>query len=257
MSDLPLIKGVVSDILTQQGQAAQYTASAAAQGIYAQGYQAEAGAYGSAQQIAQQNAALAGVAGDVQAAQEARKVVQTVGSQRAQIAAAGFANSGSALDLSRSSMQQGHLADQLIRTQTAINQGGFLEQGAAAQAETAAVSYASQAALTLQQQQAAAGVTATTSAANETKALIDYLHTTTTGATPAGRLALSTLTGPNGQPLLTAPDATVAPTFTPTGTGIGVGTGGVAGLGAVPGVAPAGSFSGIFQGFAWNGRSYG
>lgn len=200
MSDLPLIKGVVSDILTQQGQAAQFTAGSTASTDQATGAAAEATAYGEAGAVATQNAALEGVAGQVQQVQTARQVTQTIGQQQAGIAAAGFANSGSAIDLARSSVQQGHLADQIIQTQTKMTQGGFIEQAAAAGGEQAATNFASQAATTLAQQQAAAATTASTTSANETAALINYLNTSGTGGTPQAQLALSVLSGNPNMP---------------------------------------------------------
>lgn len=91
----------------------------------------EADAYGSAAKIANQNAALAQESGNVQQLQMQRKIYQTVGAQRSEVAGAGLASSGSALDLFRSSMNQGALSKQLISLQTGINVGSFEQEASA------------------------------------------------------------------------------------------------------------------------------
>jgi hypothetical protein len=94
---------------------------------------AEAGAYGTAARIAQTNAGIAQNSGQIEQLQAARKIYQTVSAQEAQVGGAGLAESGSALDLYRSSMQQGSLTKQLISRQTAINVGSFEQEAAAYQ----------------------------------------------------------------------------------------------------------------------------
>jgi hypothetical protein len=103
-----------------------------------QGDYAEAASYGNAADIATNSATLADVAGQVQEYQNTRAVNQTVGAQRASVAAAGLSNSGSALALARSSFQQGYLQNQMTRVQTLTREGGFLEEAAAAHSEQTA-----------------------------------------------------------------------------------------------------------------------
>lgn len=165
------INDIVSNVANQAGLAAQDEANSQAQTISSQGSQAEASAYGTAQTIAQQNAQLAGFSGQIQKVQALRSAFQTIGAQKAAVAASGFGNSGSALDLLRSSTQQAYLNNQVIGTNSALQQGGFLQQAAAATAEQTAAKTASQAALTLAASEKSAGELAQANAANEASAL--------------------------------------------------------------------------------------
>lgn len=89
---------------------------------------AEASSYKKAAQLATQNAAIAQESTRIQEAQANRNIFQTIGKQQAQVAGAGLAASGSAIDLLRSSQQQGELTRQLIGTQGLIQQQGFLQE---------------------------------------------------------------------------------------------------------------------------------
>jgi hypothetical protein len=195
-SDLGLVRSSVADILGFQATSAEQQAAAQGTQLSQQGYNAEADAYGTATALGNQNAALAAMAGGITELQTQRKVTQAIGGQRADIAGAGFKESGGALDLLRSSYQQGYLGDQLIRTQTAMTQGGYLEEAAAATGEQKSAQYASQAAATLAAAQASAASTAKTNSANETAALLSYLRTTDPNmTTPENQLVTSTLSG--------------------------------------------------------------
>ncbi len=92
---------------------------------------ASAKAYKTAAGIDLQNAQLAKESAAIQEVQTQRQVLLTTGAQQAQVGGAGFASSGSSLDLLRSSQQQGALATSLIKTQGAINVNNFEEQAAA------------------------------------------------------------------------------------------------------------------------------
>ncbi len=87
----------------------------------AKGYKAAAG-------YATQNAEIAAQSAQIQETQAQRKIYQTLGGQKADIAGAGLANSGSALDIMRDSAQQGSLTKQLIANQGAINVAGYKEE---------------------------------------------------------------------------------------------------------------------------------
>jgi hypothetical protein len=221
-----LLRGSVADILGLQSKASIDAANANASDIQAAGYGQEVGAYQTVSDIAGNNANIAGVAGDIKLLQEQRALRKTIGAQRADIASAGFLASGTSIDLFRDSVAQGALQRQLTNIQTAQTKGGYLEEGAAAQAEVAGATMASTAASALAAQQRASGQLATANAANETAALSQYISTTNpTGAplSPEATLALSTLKGTPG-----------AATFNPALVG-GTGVGGVSATGQLTG----------------------
>jgi hypothetical protein len=87
----------------------------------AKGYSAAAG-------FATQNAEIAAQSTQIQEVQAQRKIYQTLGGQQADIAGAGLAKSGNALDIMRDSAQQGSLTKQLIANQGAINVAGYEEE---------------------------------------------------------------------------------------------------------------------------------
>jgi hypothetical protein len=102
----------------------------------------EASAYGTAAKYAGQNAELAKETTAIQAFQAQRKIGQVEGGQQAEVASAGFTNSGSSADLLRSSVAQGSLTKNLISIQGKVNENGYLEaqsqyQGMQANAEAA------------------------------------------------------------------------------------------------------------------------
>jgi len=215
-ADTALMRNTVADILGLRGKAEADAANAQASEVQAAGYQQEVGAYTTAGDIAGNNAVVAEVAGNIKGLQERRQLTQTVGSQRAAVASAGFRNSGSAIDIMRSSVQQGALARQLNRAQTDLTKGGYLEESAASMAEAAGANRTSAAALALAQQQRASGELATATAANETSALMDYMKTTT--PTPESALVTSTLGLPAGSP------ATFNPSTASSTAGVAVST---------------------------------
>ena len=96
--------------------------------------------YTEAAGIAANNAELEGFATKIKQTQEEREAFKTIGSQVADVAGAGFEESGSALDLLRSSASQGALAKQLIGEQGAIQQNTFEEQSIAYQSMAASAS---------------------------------------------------------------------------------------------------------------------
>lgn len=201
-----LLTSITGDIGNLRGLAASNAANAAASTTQSEGYLREAEAYENVGAIAKENATIEGVSGNIKQLQLGRAVQRTLGSQRAAVASAGFASSGSSLDVMKSSIQEGYLADQLIRSQTAVTQGGYLEQGAAAQAEAGGSRLASEAALSLSRSYAAAGSLATANASNETAALTAYLQGRP--STPETALVTSTLGGDPNSPT----------TFTPPGS---------------------------------------
>lgn len=96
--------------------------------LKAQGDLSEAEQYDLAQQLAQQNAAYTRASTAISAAQQDRQITMTIGGQRAAVAGAGLASSGTALDLLRDSASQGALARATLQTQGSITEAGFNEQ---------------------------------------------------------------------------------------------------------------------------------
>lgn len=145
-----------------QNQSIQEQYQAQASDITAGGDTAEANLYGEASSIAALNSLEALSASDIQQAQTQLQVGRTIGSQQAGIASAGFANSGTALDLFRSSKQQGLLDLQLDQVNGQLASNGYLAQEASANAEKEAATAAAGTASTT------AAMAAQLSAANQT-----------------------------------------------------------------------------------------
>ncbi len=95
----------------------------------AQGDIAEATNYDLASNLAKENEAYTDVSTRIQQSQALRQETMTIGSQRAGVAGAGFANGGSAFYLMRDSANQGALAQGTIGLQGAITAAGYREQG--------------------------------------------------------------------------------------------------------------------------------
>jgi hypothetical protein len=159
---IPTTPATVSNLFSLIGEASQFAATGVSEGDIAAGDAAEAGAYTDAGNIARANARLALVGGDIEQAQEQIKLGTTLGSQRAAVAGGGFAESGTALNLLRSSTQQGHLEQQITGVNATLQSGGFEEQGAASDAEAAAATAAGASATALGTSAAALGASATT-----------------------------------------------------------------------------------------------
>ena len=84
--------------------------------------------YGLAAELAEQNVAFTKQSTEIKEYQQARTVSQTIGEQRADVAAAGFGDSGSSLDLLRDSASQGALQHAVIQEQGLITEAGYEEQ---------------------------------------------------------------------------------------------------------------------------------
>lgn len=97
----------------------------------------EANDYNTAAKIATQDAALAEESGRIQQTQLSRKVFQTTGQEAAATGAGNFASSGSALDVLRSTVQQGGLQHQIIGLQAGIQADSFRQQAEAYKGQAA------------------------------------------------------------------------------------------------------------------------
>jgi hypothetical protein len=94
----------------------------------ARGDIAEADNYDLASGLARENEAYTAQSTRIQQSQLDRQVTQAIGGQQASVAGAGFASSGSALDIMRDSAAQGALAHGTLAAQGAITEAGFEEQ---------------------------------------------------------------------------------------------------------------------------------
>jgi hypothetical protein len=117
-----------AQIFGQIGQAGEAFGGAVGDLFAAEGARQEAGAYGTAANIAGQEEALTYASGRIQRIQEQRQLNLVLGGQRAEIGAAGFANTGTAGDLLRASTQQGGLTQAITQIQTSTTASGYEEQ---------------------------------------------------------------------------------------------------------------------------------
>ena len=97
--------------------------------------------------VAQNEEQLWQQATQIKETQAARQVTQTIGKGEAQVGAGGFAESGSALDILRSSRQQGSLIQQQLQTQGNIEVEGAQLQSLAYSADAANAQIAADTAL--------------------------------------------------------------------------------------------------------------
>lgn len=193
--DIALLRSSVTDILGGQAQATEAQANATAQQYAAEGAGVEQGAYQTAADIARQNAQLEQVSGQIEQAQQQREAAQTIGTQRAGFATAGFGKSGSALAAVTAATRQGLFANQIIGTQTQLNTGAQLEQLNAAEMEAGAAGVKQQAATALGGAYTTEATAATQRTQSETQALLGYLASVgAIGGTPTNPQAGGSMT---------------------------------------------------------------
>lgn len=94
----------------------------------AKGNLLQAQQYDLAQKFALQNKQFAETSTAIKDQQTQRSVESVIGQQQADVAASGFASSGSALDLLRDSMSQGALTRAAVGQQGLIEEAGYQEQ---------------------------------------------------------------------------------------------------------------------------------
>ena len=160
-----------SDLISSITNATQEFGQANAENAMATGDLGEETAYNTAGSIANANARLALVGGQVQQYQQGLQIQQTLGAQRAAVSAGGFAESGSSLALLRSSTQQGLLQQQITGVNSELQAGGYTEQGAASAAEAAAAGAAAASSSALAANATTIATTSKTNAINEAAAL--------------------------------------------------------------------------------------
>lgn len=101
----------------------------AVQGLFAaKGAYASASSYGEAASIAEQNAALIRESTRIKEQQLQRQIYQSLGSTKAEVGGSGFAASGSALDILKSSASQGAITKAMLSEQGAITELSYQEQ---------------------------------------------------------------------------------------------------------------------------------
>jgi hypothetical protein len=111
------VGGAVSDLFAAQGDQAK-----------AQGDILEGQNYTLAAQLADQNEQFTATSTAIKETQADRQLYLQIGGQKADVAGAGFAESGSALDLMRSSASQGALNRAVLGQQGLITEAGYQEQ---------------------------------------------------------------------------------------------------------------------------------
>ena len=127
------------------GQAASDLFAYGASGTKAAGDQAEAENYSRAATLASQNEQFTKESTSIKDVQAQRQIFQSIGGTQADVASAGLAESGGALDVLRSSAQQGALARAQVGAQGLITEAGYQEQAQSYQAMAAAADTAAQA----------------------------------------------------------------------------------------------------------------
>jgi|SRR5665213_3121974 len=109
--------GAAQDLFAAEGDKAKQ------QNDYLEGQQ-----YGEASDLATQNEKFTETSTAIKEAQQQREMMNTLGGQQADVAGAGFAESGSALDLLRDSASRGALAHAVMGQQGLITEAGYKEQ---------------------------------------------------------------------------------------------------------------------------------
>ena len=94
------------------------------------GDELEQQSYSEAASLASQNAQFTAMSTGIQESQAQRELYLNTGKTQSDVAGAGFAASGSGLDILRSSVQQGSLQKAVIGQQGMITEAGYQEQAA-------------------------------------------------------------------------------------------------------------------------------
>lgn len=120
--------GAVSDLFAGFGATTQADLKAKGLRLQAQGDLAEASNYDLASSLATQNEKYTEISTAIQQSQLDRNTYLQIGGQQAAVAGAGFAASGSSLDILADSARQGALAKATLGTQGLITEAGYNEQ---------------------------------------------------------------------------------------------------------------------------------
>ena len=137
--------GSVGDIFNGAGAAVNDLFASDASDLKAQGLGLEATNLDAAAALAGQNEQYTEQSTAIKQTMLDRNIAQTIGSQQTEVAGAGFAASGSALDILRDSASQGALSKNLLAQQGLITEAGYKEQQTAFQNQAQAARLAQQA----------------------------------------------------------------------------------------------------------------
>lgn len=118
------VSGAVSDLFAASADRSKATGLR----LKAQGDALEGQNYDLAADLAGQNEKFAETSTAIKQAQNDRSIYQTIGGIQADVAGAGFASSGSSLDLLRDSASQGALTKAVAGQQGLITEAGYTEQ---------------------------------------------------------------------------------------------------------------------------------
>ena len=136
----------LDSVFSNVGGAVSDLFSAKAYGFKAKGARIEQGMYNDAAVFADQNAVYTERSTAIKVAQQYRQNLKLIGGQTADIAGAGFAASGSALDILAESASQGAHARQVLGFQGQITEAGYQQQAKALRAQGDAAGVAAEAA---------------------------------------------------------------------------------------------------------------
>jgi hypothetical protein len=120
--------GVSNQTFSDFGAATSDIFAGFAAGDKIKGDELEQQNYTQAAAFATQNEQFTAMSTGIKEAQQNREITQSIGRTQAQVAGAGFAESGSALDILRSSAQQGSIAKAVTSEQGQIAEAGYAEQ---------------------------------------------------------------------------------------------------------------------------------
>jgi hypothetical protein len=140
------VSGGIADAAKGIGGAVGDLFTASADKAKAQGDLLEKQNYLLASDLATQNAEFTAQSTAIKQAQIDRETFQVIGGEQSQIAGAGLAQSGSAIDLLRESASQGALTRAVAGQQGLITEAGFTEQAQADQTQAQAAQVAADAA---------------------------------------------------------------------------------------------------------------
>lgn len=201
------LQSVMDDLMGFNSKTTELKTASDASLVSVVGAQAEADAYSRAAALAGGNRQTEAISEQVRALQIERTVNKTVGSQKAAVAANGFTQSGSGLDIMRSTYSEGYLSTQISAMQSEQVQRGYLESAAASEGEMNAALARAGGAQSLSDAQLAASNEATANSAALTNAMTQLLAgdpnaqalvtALSTGDT-AGALTASTFYNPGG-----------------------------------------------------------
>lgn len=141
----PISAGSVSSIGSDIGGAVSDLFAARGAKFKQQGDLAEQQQYTEAAGFAEQNVGFTQQSTAIKEMQTEREVQKSLGQTRADVAGAGFASSGSSLDILRESASQGALAKSVLGTQGLITEAGYQEQADSYKTMASAAGIAAQA----------------------------------------------------------------------------------------------------------------